>query len=161
MKARKLSSELRKRIGIFKNKNPNATFREAADKFGVTYDQARTAVQMYNDGLLTQRMPRRVQRAAVKIANDKTFDEILTDEFRTCVAAMQADNNMPVETRVALLDRVTEIRRRVRAMNLEAHLKRGDADIIAAIVRRFEPDADDERVIAIYREEVELLKGAL
>jgi len=52
------------------------------------------------------------------------------------------------------------MRKTLQQINLENHIKKTDAGIIANIIRKFKPDAGDDDIIKIYKEAVELWKMA-
>lgn len=149
----------RQRIGVFKRRNPIANYFEIADKFNCTYDQARRACHDYEQGKLTRNMPKTKQpKPEINIAG-KTTDQLLESQFEYAIASLESDADIPIDSRVQYLDKLFGMRKIIQQVKLESHIKRLDATIIGAIIRRYEPDASDERVIEIYKEEFVKLKG--
>ena len=54
-----------------------------------------------------------------------------------------------------ILDIIARIQKQLKAQEIEAHIKRTDAQVIARIIRRYVPDATDTDVIKIFREELD------
>ena len=157
-KAATIAKSLRIRIGKFREKNPDNTMQAIAEYFNVSYHQARAAWLDYSSGKLTQRRESVNNRKAMTIKNNMSTDALFDEQIHMSLAQVEADGSMSVADRVALLDKLSAASKNVRNMKLEAHIKKTDAGIVAAIIRRFEPDASDERVIQIYREEAERWK---
>ena len=85
----------------------------------------------------------------------KRPEEIFNRQLHTALAQLDSEKKMSSLTRIAALDKLAKIRKTAQSIELERHLKRADADIIAAIIRRYEPEATSEDIIKIYREEIE------
>lgn len=159
-KARALSRQLKIRIGRYKERNPKTTYGEVAAEFGVTYDQARTAHKQHTSGALRTSKSRSKRGKVEEIITTTTADELIERQHLAALAELELDKKLGVSDRIEMLDTLCRIAKSSRTMRLEAHLKRLDAGVIARIVRRYEPDATDERVIEVYREETELLRRA-
>jgi hypothetical protein len=93
------------------------------------------------------------------IIQEKTTEEIIEDQYKFAAAQLVTIKDMPVENRTALIEKFINIRKSIQHVKLESHIKRIDANIIASIIRRYEPEADDDRVIKVYREEFEKCKN--
>lgn len=69
------------------------------------------------------------------------------------------------KARINLIDRtkiiadISRMERQRKEQEIEAHIKRTDAQVIARIVRRFMPQATDADVIKIFREELDRWKS--
>jgi len=149
----------RQRIGVFKRRNPNANYWEIADKFNCTYDQARRACHDYEAGKLTRSAPKAKPIDTDIVSTGKTADQLLESQFEYALVSLDLDKDIRIDSRVQYLDKLFGMRKTIQQVKLESHIKRLDATIIGAIIRRYEPDASDERIIEIYKEEFVKLKG--
>jgi len=61
--------------------------------------------------------------------------------------------------RTKVLSDISRIQRQLKEQEIESHIKRADAQVIARIVRRFLPTATDADVIKIFREELDKWKN--
>ena len=158
-----IDKTLRIRIGKFCDdpKNKGITLRAIAEYFNVSYHQARASKMDYLSGKLTQRRPSKNNRIAQRLVKKKSIDDLFDDQVHLALAQVERDESMNVFDRVQLLDKLSATSKNVRNMKLEKHIKRTDAGLIAAIIRRYEPEASDERLIQIYREEMERWKISL
>ncbi|TAK59422.1 MAG: hypothetical protein EPO24_07745 [Bacteroidetes bacterium] len=69
-------------------------------------------------------------------------------------------STLPPEESVKALKDCSVILKDIHNREMQNKLKRGDAEIIAQLIRRFKPDASDEEVILIYSEELERYEKA-
>jgi replication initiation and membrane attachment protein DnaB len=145
-----------KQIARYKENNPKVSIRAIADKYQVSYEQARNAIKRSKEGRLgkIQTRSKKIKTDKIKAANPEP-DSLLEMQYHQAVAQLEADQDMPADQRIALLDKLFSARKILQQVRLESHIKKTDAAIIAGIIRRYEPDASDERVITIYREELE------
>ncbi len=155
-KANKLVISTRQRIGKYKEENPDTTLAELAAKFNCTFNQARKAVADWNEGTL--RRPA-VRKQTIKIDTDSNSDEIIERQFHLAVCQLEADSEMTVETRINLVEKCIKIRKILQSLRLERHIKRADAVLFGIIVKMYEPDASDDRIIEIYNQAVEIYKN--
>lgn len=153
-----LSLSLRQRIAKYKERNPLAKISEVADQFNVTYDQARKAVADYKKGLLNRSKPRKKKSIDLSEAMETPADKILEIQYHTAAAQLEISSDLAVDERIAMLDKLFTMRKTLQQVRLENHIKRVDASVFSALVRKFKPDADDEEVIKYYREIIEELK---
>jgi hypothetical protein len=158
-KAHPISVTLKLRIAKHKEKHDNISFVELAQLFNVSYDQARSAVMDYKSGKLNVKNVKKVKSNSSEIKDKYTTEELFDSQFHQALADLEAAEDMNVLERINALEKIAKIRKALQSVRLEAHLKRADADIIAAIIRRYDPDASDERIIEIYKEEVEKLRN--
>lgn len=154
VKAHPLPKSTRVKIGRKKEKHPHLTYAELARQFGCTYDQARKAHHDYRDGGLTGL--RRPKSKVIEMEGSS-----LMEAFQTAVDRLNGDTELTGSELVVMLERLARARHTIQQMELTGHLRRTDAEIIARIIRRYEPEATDDRVIAIYREELELWKASV
>lgn len=150
-KAPPLTKATRVRIGKKKEKHPHLTYRELAEQFGVSYDQARDACRKYDAGELGGR--RKPRQAKVEPGTE------LRDLFQRAVDHANAETLNAMEL-VSAVERLARSRHTIQQLELTGHMRATDAAIIAGIIRRYEPSADDDRVIQIYREECEKWKAS-
>lgn len=153
-KAHPLPKSTRVRIGRKKARHPNLTYGELAAQFNCTYDQARSSHHAYRDGQLSGTRTRRDKGIEVEGSS-------LLATFQTAMDKLNSDKNLSGAEMVVMLERLARARHTIQQMDLTGHLRSTDAALIARIIRRYEPDASDDEVIAVYREEVELWKASV
>lgn len=154
MKSHKLPLSTRQAIAKFWSNNPSYTAAEVAAANNCTVAQARYLKQLDDVDALKKPIRKKGRRVVLRAMVDSDTDELLRKQLKYALAQLEADENINVLERVALVEKCSTIRKITQQTELAGHLKRTDASIIAAIIRRFEPDASDEQVITIYREEV-------
>lgn len=133
---------------------------EIAQKYNVTANQVRYALDQDKKGLLSKARARRTTKDVEKIKQEKSPDVLLESQFHHALAQMEAKSFEP-EERVMMLDKLFNMSKTLQATRLVGHLKRADAEIIGRIIRRYEPEADDQRIIQVYREELEKHRAAV
>lgn len=153
VKSRYLTVLEKIKIGKHKEKFPEITNTNLAVLFNCTYDQARRAVIQYNKGMLNRGQKRVKSKKTEEIKKDKTPDEIFSSQYHTSLAALESDIQIQAIDRITCLEKLARVRKIDQSIKLSNHIKRADADIIAALIRRYVPEATDEMVISIYREE--------
>jgi len=158
-KAHKMTLNTRRAIGKYKEKYPNATIGEIAGKYNCTYNQARNAIDQYNDGQLNRERPKKPDVSKILASN--SGEELFQKQYNLSLAWLEKDETMPAGERIMLLDKLAGINKTLQQISLQNHLKRTDAELIARIVRRYEPEASDEQIIKIYHEELALWKTSL
>jgi hypothetical protein len=122
------------------------SYVELAKMHACTYEQAREAHKRLLRGELKDRRGRRMKAGKGDISG--TFHALIDK----AVTALDSDTSITGIELVQMLDKVASILKVDQQISLQGHLKRADATIIAAIIRRYEPEATDEDVIRIYRE---------
>lgn len=147
-KSRTLALPTKQAIWRFKQKNPTATIAEIAAKYDCSYDQARNAIKAGEKGSLIRSKPKKED--LYEPADDPDGD--LEKEYARAVAALSAGDIGGAAAHTALLDKLVGVRKTLQQVRLQNHLRKSDAELIAAIIRRYEPEASDEEVIAIYKE---------
>ena len=150
---RNLTRQEVNKIGKWKEKNPNASFTEVASIFDCSYDQARDACGKYCAGETKRTQPEKNSKPV------ETGDASEIDVYSATLKEVQNDVNMDAKTKVGLLDKLLSIKKKLQSIELTSHLKSLDSEVIAAIIRRYEPDATDEEVIKIFLEELEKCKA--
>lgn len=156
-KAPTIALSLRQKIGRYKSKNEKASYGELAEKFNVSYNQARSACIAWKEGLLKRSSPKSNIKA-VEAEKELPADELLEKQYHHAVAQLQANDKLPADERIAMLDKLFSMRKKLQQVKLESHLKKVDSEVFTAVIRRFEPHATDEDVIAIYRQIAEELR---
>jgi hypothetical protein len=146
-------------IGKYHEANPEASKKEIQLHFVVTYNQVIHAIKNFESGKL-HRKPVALQqsRKAETRQRKYTAEEMLENQFHLAVAGLDVDTKMQTDTRITLLEKLVNMRKRFQSMQLESHIKRTDAALIALIVRKFKPEATDDDVVKIYKEALELWK---
>lgn len=156
-KAANIAKSTKIAIGRYKERNPSASIREVADKFNVTYDQARNSINKWKEGKLKV-TPARLKRKKIAEAQELPTDLLLEKQYKTLLAQLDSDDKMPADARAQMLEKLFQMRKTLQQVKLESHLKKTDAQVFSALVRKFNPCASDEDVITIYREVIESLK---
>jgi len=92
----------------------------------------------------------------VGVPDDSEFTGSVTDliksQMSVCVQQLYSEN-LPAAGRMKLLKQLASLQKDVQATELEKHMTHLDARIVSAIIRRFNPDADNDEIIRIYKEE--------
>jgi hypothetical protein len=156
IKAPQLTLQKKQIIYRFFIKNPKATIGEVADKYTVTYDQARRVLKQGQAGELTRSKPRMQKKKVEDVIQAQTPDALLELQLHRCLAQLESNTEMPADERIAALKDLILVRKNLQYLSLEKHLKKTDAGIIAVIIRRFAPESSDEDIIKIYKESVEV-----
>jgi len=154
LKNKRIDDELAKRIAIWKSNHPETTLAELEKKFGVPTHVARYAIQKFSgEAELAKSTKRgRINQSKI-IARDIDQVESLKRQLNFVIAELENNNTMVVSSRVELLYKLIRIRVFLQDLEIEAHIKRVDADVIAMIIRRFVPEATSDDIIKIYTEE--------
>lgn len=147
-----------RRIGKWKEANPNATYSEVANEFNCTYEQARYAHQKFIKGLLDRKSPREKTQKLEDIMSNFTAEELFEKEYHKSMASLAADKNLTASERINQLDKLITVQKKMQQISLTGHMKRADSEVVASIIRRFKPDATDQDVLLIYKEEFEKCK---
>lgn len=156
-KAASLKNYMQSRIGKYSEDNPNVNIKDISLKFNVTYNQAYSAIQKYKAGLLKQPKPKKDAPPPKELLELDTV-EILKKTYHAAVAELNVCSDVRISDKITMLDKAFSMRKTLQQIELEGHIKKTDAAIIAAIIRRFAPDSTDEDIIKIYREEMEKWK---
>lgn len=166
-KAFKLPISARQKIGRYKEKNPTATIQEIADKFGCTYQQARKAINDWDAGALSRpratKPPKTSKQSPFEggkgdVSSDKSADQILEEQFLNACELLETAT-LSVDVRIQLIEKCYNMRKTIQQLRLEKHIKQADATLIGIIVRMFEPEAPDDRIIEIYKEAYAMYKS--
>jgi hypothetical protein len=153
--AKRLNSELMKRIAIYKSNNPELTYEQIAADFGVQTYQVRYAIEKYAESVKLGKNTKRGLHDQASIAKVDVDDvETLRSQLNMCLSEMQCNDKLALGARIDLLLKSTRIRRYIQTLELENHMKRADAELIANIIRRFRPDITNDEIIKIYTEEL-------
>lgn len=138
----------------------NWSVADLADRKNITYNQARNIMRKGKGGKLAAPNVLTRKKDLTK-ALQKDFDAILNEQIKYAAAQLDVDTGMNAVDRVTMLHKLAATKKEAQKMSIEAHLKTTDAVLIAAIIRRYEPDATDDRVIKIYYEELEKWKHSV
>lgn len=157
MKSTMLPLYIKQQIAKHKEKYPQDSARIIADKFNCTTNQVYSALKKDKAGLLKRKQAPKKTKQIEKILEEST-DSIIENQFKFAAAQLESNKDLAVENRIVLIEKLQNIRKSVKSMKLESHIKKIDANILASIIRRFEPEANDDRVIEVYREEFEKCK---
>lgn len=143
-------------VASYKVANPGLTGQEIADHFQISKGQAYYAIKRYVNSakmLIGNRSGKVSNARLLEPYTDET--EAIKKQIRIALGQIDSDDSMAIANRVELLHKITRIRQYLQMTDLQSHLKRADAAIIAAIIRRFVPDITDDDIIKIYHEELE------
>jgi hypothetical protein len=150
-----LSKELAKKIAIWKSNHPEATLADLAKKFSVKEHQARYALQKHAEGSELLRGTKKGQHLAAQMMQSENDDlDVMKTQLQLCAGILETDQRLKITKRVDLLYKMSRIRQFLQSVDLEAHIKRADAEIIVRIIRRFMPEASNDDAIKIYNEEL-------
>lgn len=158
VKANPLSKNQKMKIGKYADNNPNANMVDISKEFKCTYNQVLYALKLYRAGRLHTNKPKTRKKNVDVIITDRSPEKIIENQFHRSLGELEADLQLSVNDRVVMLDKLVTMRKTLQQINLENHIKKTDAGIIAIIVRKFKPDASDDDVIKIYKEALELWK---
>jgi len=154
-KKKKLKEFQMKQIASWAVTHPDLTHDELAQIFECTIPQARYALQKYAELSELAQNTQRGKQVLQNLVKDTIDDEVevLNSQVRSIIAALEVDQDMAISTRLQHLNNIMTIRQKIQAMSLSTHMKNVDAKIVAAIVRRFMPNASDDDIVKIYQEE--------
>lgn len=145
-----LPDSTKRKVAIFCESNPKVKQIDVARKFGISVNQVIYACEQYRTGKLGLKY-KRVKKPADVVINS-TPEELLQQQYHLALAEMDTHKQLPVETRVNLLDKIIGMKKTLQSMELQAHIRRVDAELIGIIIRKFKPSATDDEVIKIYHE---------
>lgn len=165
-RARRLALRERLRVIKYWAKHPELGPSAIASLFGITRAQARYILRQEQEGRLANvKIPGlgRRTKSSIQLRHDADtmdVDAVLEQQLRLCLAELNAMTSMILPERIERLQQLVAMRRSLLQMRLQSHLRRLDADIIAALIRRYDPDATDADIVRIYHETTELLRYA-
>lgn len=151
-KANKLSIQKQIQIAKHKLKYPNQSMSAIAEQYNVTLDQVNYAIQKSKRGELKLG---KIRSKKINLDEIVTEENLLKTNYEKALKHLNTVDNIAVDDRINLLDKLANTSKTIQQMELQNHLKRLDANIIASIIRRFKPDATDDDIIKIYSEELE------
>lgn len=149
--------ELLKKIAVYKAEHPAATLAQLEKKFKVPDHVARYALQKYAEFSVEAKLLNATKKGRA-LHSDFMADNIdqvavLKKQLNFILAELENNQKLVLSARIDMLYKAMRIRVHIQQVELESHLKRADADVIASIIKRFLPDATDDQVIKIYTEE--------
>lgn len=149
-----MKPDMFKTLALYKVEYPDSSITEIAKKFRVKYHQARYAIDKYASDTEFLSMNKVSKIRASKLVAEHYDDiQLLEKQFKTCISQLEVDEKMVLPHRVEFLSKIMRIKVQLTRIELEKHLKRADASIIASIVKRFMPEATNDDIIKIYNEE--------
>ncbi len=159
---KRTDGELLKQIVVFRADNPDLHLSEVAKKFGVSYNSVRYAITKYSKdiGIIKIASKKEKQNAAKILSSHLSEEEILNDQLKLILGEIKVSDNLSLTARLDLNVKYLNLKKRVQAIELSSHMKRADAELISAIIRRFFPEATKDDIIKIYREELEKIKNS-
>ncbi len=150
-KSHKLPHSTKVRIAKDKERYPAMTANELAQRYNCTPAQVYRAIKQVESGAI----PKRAAKGSKdRLGHAMTMDapDLIREQYRLCLAQLESDQDLRYTERIPLLDRLVAMRKTMQQVELEGHLKRIDAGIVAALVRLLMPEATDEQVITLYRQ---------
>lgn len=154
IKAPRTDEETLKKIAIWKSNHPEITLAELEKKFKVPMHVARYALQKFTGEVELGKATKKGKMIQSKIiAKELDQIEALRSQLNFVLAELENNTSMVISSRIDLLYKVMRIRVHLQDLEIESHIKRVDADVIAMIVRRFQPAATSDDIIKIYTEE--------
>lgn len=126
----------------------DVTYASIARKYNCTIDQARSYAAKYKRGAYAGRQTRVRRNPAGE--SSTTIEELI----RITIDELGVTDLDPLE-RSKAIERLVRSMHSAQQISLQGHMRSTDAMLVRAIVRRYEPDATDEDVIRIIREERE------
>jgi len=152
----RMTVSMQRKVAAWASKHPDESVRDVARYWDVSYDQARNAIEKHKAGKLATPPGRPSDKKVVAaITGELDVDAIIARQHEYAAAQLMASESMPVHERVKLVGDLVAIRKTIQAVTLQGHMKRIDAAVVAAIIRRYEPNATDDDVLRIYAEAVD------
>ncbi len=154
-----ISDQLQSKISIWKSNHPEATLQDLSKKFHVKIHQARYALQKHAEKSELLKNTSKGQLNAAQMMRDENDDlGLMKSQLSLCAGMLEMNPKMKLNSRVSILYKMSRIRQFLQSVELEAHMNRADAEIIARIIRRYAPGATNDDVIKIYNEEIAKIK---
>ena len=147
-----------KQIASWASIHPELTHEDLAEFFNVTAPQVRYSLRKFAElSDLAQNTKKGKQMLSGLVSDIIDENSILESQIHKILTELEVDQDMPASSRVELLQQVMNVKEKFQKTQLAAHLRKPDAKIVAAIIRRFLPGASDEDIIKIFNEEKEKL----
>jgi predicted transcriptional regulator len=154
MAKKKLTAEEMKQIAAWASTHKDWTDAEIADLFHVSTSQVRYARQKWSElSDLALNTKRGKEMLGTLISGKIDEREELESQVRLIISQLSADTSMSAGPRLKLMKEVMIIKEKLLKTGLIGHLRGLDAQIVAAIVRRYDPHASEEDIQKIYYEE--------
>jgi hypothetical protein len=154
-KRRALSEMQMKQIATWAVMNPEMTQRELALKFNCSEAQVRYSFEKFGDVAVFSQNTRSGRKALTQILADTIDNDenIMREELKNIIAKLMVDSEMESTSKLQLLNMASTIKVKLQKVSMQNHMRDLDARTVAAIIRRYEPNASDEDIIKIYKEE--------
>jgi hypothetical protein len=160
-KANKISDKKRLQIAKWREKNPTASYKFLADKFNVTYEQARTACKKFKDGDLGAPKLRRTNKINAKIeafAKDGDYKALIKDMFNEALVKVSEQEDLVPEQLLKITQELIKTQRQLLAIDLYTQIKSPDVDKVCKLVRLVDPTLTDAKIIELWHTVTELIK---
>jgi hypothetical protein len=115
---------------------------------GIKYERVKTVKEPRKDSFAAP------PDADSPVLSSADVSDLLREQLLVGLNRLRVQTGVAADERISICERAARVDRHIKASQLERHLKNPDARIIAALVRRYEPEATDERVVTVYREEL-------
>ncbi|HXF99764.1 MAG TPA: hypothetical protein VNL69_03220 [Bacteroidota bacterium] len=96
-----------------------------------------------------------------KLALDgESAETMLETIIHALMDALSSTGGVKMDDALRYLNSLTQTLKKLRSIQIEAMLKNIDARVVESIIRHYEPDATDMRVIEVFKEHLEKVKAA-
>lgn len=151
-KSAQLSDGQRQEVADWAVNHPEESDREVGLRFGCTPNQVRYARQLADAGEIIVRRDRASRQLRIAEAmSEADVEEILARQITRLLAQLDADDDMPAKDRAWCLNQVTRIQQRLEDMRLDNVLKSANTGIVRELVRLYEPEASEKRIVEQYQ----------
>lgn len=154
MSKKRLDSVKMKQIAAWKSLHPELSHKELAETFNITEAQARYSLQKYSDFALMQNTKNGRQIISGIIGDFIDEEKVISSQMTVILSELESNAEMAASSRLQMMNNYLTLKNKYQSLKLVKHLKGIDASIVASIIRRYEPNATDEDVIKIFKEEL-------
>ena len=102
--------------------------------------------------------PKSATRESIAGEERQSADQILEEQFLNACELLETAT-LAVDSKIQLIEKCYNMRKTIQQLRLEKHIKQTDATLIGIMVRMFEPEASDDRIIEIYKEAYAMYKS--
>ena len=143
-----------RQIAAWASTHTDWTDEEICDLFHCAAHQVRYAKKKFAElSALAQNTPKGKQMLGELINEFVDENEALKTQVHKIISDLEADSDLKPAPRLKLIKEVMIIKEKIMKTGLTGHLRAVDAELVAAIIRRFMPSSSDEDIIKIYNEE--------
>lgn len=142
------------------DEHPEETLEQVQYRFHVSATQIHTARKKYHAGQLEDPPPQ-TNDAKRLLDEGVTLQTLIEQQINLAAAQIQViGEKLDVDRRVRILESLIDVQKSHQAIQLQSHLKRVDADIIAFIYRRrVNAGLTNDEIVRLYREDFSLYEA--